>query len=223
MRILVLESENEVANDIIRGLVAARYAVDRAATAAEGLEWAKEDRYDAAVIDMNLGGGMSGLGVCVAMRERGASFPIIMLSASNDPAVRIRALDNGADDYLVKPFVVAELRARVRALLRRGKALTAVTLVVGDLVMDTLTHKVSRAGKPITLGRKEYVLLEYLMRNAGVPLKRATLLEHVWDMNADPFTNTVDVHISFLRAKIDSGRRKKMIRTVYGFGYKIEG
>ncbi len=222
MRILIIENEKEVADFIVRVLKSERFTVDRASTGAEGLARTKAARYDVAIIDSDLGPGGSGLDACSAIRVGGEAFPIIVLSAANDTAVKIRALDLGADDCLAKPFVAAELLARIRALMRREKKLTGPVLAVGDLVMDTLTHKVSRAGKSIALGRKESVLLEYFMRNPGVPLTRAILLEHVWDMNADPFTNTVDVHISFLRAKIDAGRQKKMIKTVYGYGYKIE-
>ncbi len=145
-----------------------------------------------------------------------------MLSVTGDVATKIEALNLGADDYLAKPFSLAELLARVHALLRREKKITGPKLVVADLEMDTRAHTVARAGKVIPLNRKEFALLEYLMRNPGTTLTRSMILEHVWDMNADPFTNTVDVHIRFLREKIDVGRRKKLLKTVHGFGYKIE-
>jgi two-component system OmpR family response regulator len=145
-----------------------------------------------------------------------------MLSVTGDTSTKIEALNIGADDYLAKPFSLAELLARIRALLRREKHLVGPKLQIGDLEMDIIAHTVARAGKRIELNRKEFALLEYLMRNPGITLTRSMILEHVWDMNADPFTNTVDVHIRFLREKIDVGRRKKFLKTVHGFGYKIE-
>jgi DNA-binding response OmpR family regulator len=222
MRILIIEDEREIADFIARGLQAERFAVDRAQTGADGVAWAKANRYDLAIIDVNLGRNENGLDVCAELRENGEAFPIIMLSVTNDSATKVRALNLGADDYLTKPFSIVELLARIRALLRREKKITGPKITIADVVMDTLAHTATRAGKLLPLNRKEFTLLEYLMRNPGTTLTRAMILEHVWDMNADPFTNTVDVHISFLRAKIDSGRRKKLIQTVYGYGYKIE-
>lgn len=223
MKILIIEDEREIADFVARGLEAERFAVDRALTGAEAVAWVKANRYDLAIVDVNLGKNESGLDVCAELRESGETFPIIMLSVTSDAATKVRALNLGADDYLTKPFFIVELLARIRALLRREKKITGPKLALADIVVDTLAHTATRAGKLLVLNRKEFTLLEYLMRNPGTTLTRAMILEHVWDMNADPFTNTVDVHISFLRAKIDSGRRKKLIKTVYGYGYKIEG
>lgn len=222
MRVLLLEDEKEIANYLISGLKAERFAVDCAETGEKGLLWAKVNPYDVGIFDIKLAGEQNGLQVCKAIRERGKTFPIIMLSVTGDVSTKIEALNLGADDYLAKPFSLAELLARVNALLRREKKITGPVLTVADLAMDTHAHSVTRAGKRLTLNRKEFALLEYLMRNPGTTLTRAMILEHVWDMNADPFTNTVDVHIRFLREKIDVGHRKKLLKTVHGFGYKIE-
>jgi len=169
-----------------------------------------------------LGQGGNGLEVCKAARDRGLTFPIIILSVVADLATKVDALNLGADDYLTKPFSSVELAARVRALLRREKTLIGTLIQVGDLVMDTARHEVARGGRQIKLNKKEFALLEYLMRHKGTTLTRAMILEHVWDMNVDPFTNTVDVHIRFLRAKIDDGHKKKLLKTVHGYGYKID-
>ncbi len=222
MRILVVEDEREIADFILNGLRAEHFAVDWAETSRKGLMLGKVNPYDAAILDIKLDKGESGLDVCKAIRERGKTFPIIMLSVNNDPKTKVEALNIGADDYLTKPFFIAELVARVRALLRREKKMTGSKLRLADLEMDTLSHAVFRAGRPIRLNKKEFALLEYFMRNPGTTLTRSMILEHVWDMNADPFTNTVDVHIRFLRVKIDDGFPKKLLKTVHGYGYKIE-
>ena len=221
MRILLIEAEEEVANFIERGLRQERFAVDWAATAEKGLMLARVNAYDCVVLDINVSGKVDGL---QALRDKGQQFPIIVLSAVRDPAVRIEALNMGAADYLTKPFLFAELLARVRALLRRGKVVTGTTLTVKDLTMDTLTHTVTRAGKRIKLNRKEFGLLEYFMRNPGTLLTRSMILDHVWDTDVDQLTNTVDVHVSFLRRKLDGGRpdAAKLIKTVHGYGYKLD-
>jgi DNA-binding response OmpR family regulator len=221
MRILLIEDEREIAEFITSGLRKERFAVDWANTGEEGLGWAKVNDYDAGVFDVRLP-GLSGIEVCRAVRERKKEFPIIMLSVMNDAVTKVEALNAGADDYLVKPFFMAELLARLRALLRREKKTMGPVLQIADLVVDTLTHGVKRGKKDIHLNRKEFGLLEYLMRNPGTTLTRGMILEHVWDMNADPFTNTVDVHIRFLRQKIDEGHKRKLIKTMHGYGYKIE-
>ena len=222
MRVLLLEDEKDIANYLVNGLKAERFAVDCAETGEKGLMWAKVNSYDVGIFDIKLAGEQNGLQVCKILREREKMFPIIILSVTGDVATKIEALNIGADDYLAKPFSFAELLARINALLRREKKITGPILAVGDLQIDTHTRTVTRAGKRIELNRKEFALLEYLMRNPGTTLTRAMILEHVWDMNADPFTNTVDVHIRFLREKIDVGRKKKLLKTVHGFGYRIE-
>jgi len=222
MKILLVEDDEAIAEFIVNSLKAEDFGVDWARSGLRGLMWAKVNQYDLAILDINLGAGESGLDTCEAIREQGKIFPILVLSVINDPQTKISALNLGADDYLTKPFFAAELLARIRALLRREKKITGPKLVIADLEMDTLAHTVSRRGKSIALNRKEFALLEYMLRNVGTTLTRGMILEHVWDMNADPFTNTVDVHIRFLRAKIDDKYRKKLIKTIHGYGYKIE-
>ena len=222
MRVLLLEDEKDIANYITTSLKAEHFAVDHAETGEKGLMWAKVNSYDVGIFDIKLAGEQNGLQVCKNLRESGKMFPVIILSVTGDVSTKIEALNLGADDYLAKPFSFAELLARINALMRREKKITGPLLTVGDLTMDTQGHTVMRAGKRVELNRKEFALLEYLMRNPGTTLTRAMILEHVWDMNADPFTNTVDVHIRFLREKIDIGHKKKLLKTVHGFGYRIE-
>lgn len=221
MRILLIEDEREIAEFIVRGLRAERFAVDWTNTGEEGLGWAKVNEYDIGIFDVRLP-GMSGVDVCRLLRERKKGFPIIMLSVMNDAVTKVEALNAGADDYLTKPFFMAELLARMRALMRREPQAINPILQVGDLTLDAAAHTVQRGRQRVRLNRKEFSLLEYLMRHPGVTLTRGMILEHVWDMNADPFTNTVDVHIRFLRQKIDEGHAAKLIKTVHGYGYKIE-
>ncbi|MDE2018874.1 MAG: response regulator transcription factor [Patescibacteria group bacterium] len=222
MRILLIEDEKEIANFVVNGLRAERFAVDWADSAEKGLAWARLSSYDLGIFDVKLQGGITGIEACRRLRERGIGFPIIILSVMNDAITKVKALNLGADDYLQKPFFMAELIARVRALLRREKKTENPVFKVADLILDTIKHTVIRGDKPIKLNRKEFSLLEYFMRNQGITLTRAMILEHVWDANADPFTNTVDVHIRFLRQKIDDGFKEKLIKTVHGYGYKLE-
>jgi DNA-binding response OmpR family regulator len=221
MRILLIEDERDIANLIVAGLRAEHFAVDWARSGEQGLAWAKLNIYDLGIFDVRLP-NTSGIEVCQTIREKGMQFPIIMLSVMNDAVTKVEALNVGADDYLGKPFFMAELSARARALLRRERKVVGPILAVGDLTMDIALHAVVRAGKPIRLNRKEFSLLEYFMRNPGATLTRSMILEHVWDMNADPFNNTVDVHVRFLRQKIDEYHPKKMLKTIHGYGYKIE-
>lgn len=223
MRILLVEDERGMANFITKGLKAERFVVDWTAKREQALLWAKVNDYDLAVMDIKIQGEKDGIEICHAVRAKQKSFPIIMLSAIHDTTTKIEALNNGADDYLTKPFAIVELIARIRALLRREKKIVGPILKLGDLMMDLNAHSVQRGKKKIELNRKEFSLLEYLMRNPGITLTRNMILEHVWEITTDPFTNTVDVHIRFLRRKIDEGFKKKLIRTIHGHGYKIEG
>lgn len=222
MRILLLEDDREIGRFIVDGLRKKKFAVDWAETGERGLVWAKVNDYDAAIFDVKLAGKKDGLAVCRELRAYGKQFPILVLSVAGDVIGKVEALNLGADDYLTKPFSFMELLARVQALMRREKKVIGPRLTVGDLELDVKDHTVKRAGKSIDLSRKEFALLEYLMRNPGATLTRNMIFEHVWDMNADPFTNTVDVHIKFLRTKIDEKQKKKLIKTVHGHGYKIE-
>ncbi|HVM76898.1 MAG TPA: response regulator transcription factor [Candidatus Paceibacterota bacterium] len=222
MRALLVEDEPKMAHFILEGLRSDHFAVDWTDNAEKALFWAKTNPYDVGVIDINLGKGGNGIDICKAIRAKGKTFPVIMLSVISDTATKVEALNSGADDYLTKPFAIMELIARVRALLRREKHIVGPVITIADLELDSLAHTVRRNGKSIDLNKKEFALLEYLMRNQGTTLTRTMILEHVWDINADPFTNTVDVHIRFLRGKIDEGRKKKLLKTVHGYGYKIE-
>jgi DNA-binding response OmpR family regulator len=222
MKILLVEDDLATADFIIKGLKLERFVVDWTAECDQALYWAKVNAYDAAVMDIKITGQRNGIAICHAIREKKKDFPIIMLSAIHETAIKIEALNSGADDYLTKPFAMVELLARIRALLRREKKVIGPVLKIADLAMDLNAHSVSRGKKKLQLNRKEFSLLEYLMRNPGTILTRNMILEHVWDMTTDPFTNTVDVHIRFLRRKIDDASRKKLIKTVHGHGYKIE-
>lgn len=223
MRVLFVEDEKEIAQFVLKGLKAERCAVDWTPKSDQALLWAKVNDYDIAIMDIHIEGAQTGLQICRMIREKGRDYPIIMLSVIHDTAIKIEALNNGADDYLTKPFSFAELMARIRALMRREKILVGPILRIADLEVDVNAHSVRRGKKQITLNRKEFGLLEYLMRHEGTTLTRNMILEHVWEVTTDPFTNTVDVHIRYLRKKVDDDCKKKLIKTVHGHGYKIEG
>jgi len=221
MRILIVEDEEEIASFIKKGLEAERFSVDHADDGKKGLWLAKTNDYDLIILDIKMP-EKDGLEVCRELREERKSPPILMLGVKTETSVKVEALNTGADDYLTKPFSFEEFLARIRALLRCGKAIAGPKLKVADLEMDTVAYKVTRAGRPIKLTKKEFSLLEYFMRNVGAVLTRNVILEHVWDMNANPFSNTVDVHVQFLRKKIDAGHKRKLIQTIRGSGYKME-
>ncbi|MCB0074674.1 MAG: response regulator transcription factor, partial [Caldilineaceae bacterium] len=204
MRALVVEDEAGVASFIQRGLQEAMFAVDVAADGEVGLERAVNGQYDVIVLDLMLP-QRDGFSVLRTLRERSISTPIICLTARDALDDRVRGLNLGADDYLVKPFNFVELLARIRAVLRRGQAVTDNPIVVGDLTVDVVTRAVERSGQRIDLSAREFALLEYLARHAGEVLSRTMILERVWDMHHDPQTNVVDVHINRLRRKVDSG------------------
>jgi heavy metal response regulator len=220
MRILVVEDERRIADFILRGLQGAGYAVDAAATGANAVELVHQTDYDLVILDLMLP-DMDGLQVLERIRSRRVGPPVLILSARGALDDRVKGLELGADDYLVKPFAFVELLARVRALLRRGQPL-AERLEVGDLSMECVRRKVSRAGSGVDLAPKEFGILEYLMRNKGRPLSRTMIVEHVWDMDYDGLTNIVDVYIRHLRSKIDDPYPAKLIHTVRGVGYMIE-
>jgi DNA-binding response OmpR family regulator len=222
MRILLVEDDAGLADGIIKNLKDERFSVDWVQSGEEGVALGKLSAYDCAVVDLKLAGVMSGLDVCKAVRERGQVYPILMLSGTRDAQMKVKALNLGADDYLTKPFISAELLARIRALLRRERTIASAVITIGDIVLDTLGHTVIFRGKPLPMNRKEFALLEYFMRNHGAVLTRSMILEHVWDSNIDQFTNTVDVHVRFLRGKLRESRRRKLIHTVHGYGYKFE-
>lgn len=221
MRILVIEDEKKIADFIKRGLKEEGYAVDVAYDGQEGRLLAKTNPYDLILLDLMLP-KIDGLSLCKQMKSEGIPAPVIMLTAKDTVRDKVAGLDSGADDYLTKPFAFEELLARIRAVLRKKDAKSVTKFQVDDLVLDLVTHKVTRAGKEIALTAKEYALLEYLMRNAGGVVTRTMISEHVWDVNFDTFTNVIDVYVNYLRNKIDADFENKLIHTVRGRGYVIK-
>ena len=222
MRVLLIEDDLKLASFILKGFKEAGFAVDHCADGEDGLHMAISEPYDAAIVDIMLP-KLDGFSLIDELRKRKITTPVIILSAKRSVEDRIKGLQTGSDDYLVKPFSFAELLARVQALIRRASGTAEPsTLVVGDLSMDLLTRKVMRGSKKIDLPPLEFSLLEYLMRNAGNVVSKTMIMEHVWDYNFDPQTNVVEVRICKLRDKIDSDFEKKMIHTVYGAGYVLE-
>jgi two-component system copper resistance phosphate regulon response regulator CusR len=219
MRILVIEDDPKVASFIQSGLEQENCAVDVLPDGSHAAEQARAIDYDAVVLDLMLP-GRSGFQVLREIRSRKPTLPVLVLTARDSVDDRVAGLDGGADDYMTKPFALAELSARLRALLRRGGPRETV-LRVSDLHMDVLTRTVRRAGKPIDLKPKEYALLEYLMRHAGRPLPKSIIIEHVWDIHFDSVSNVVEVHINSLRNKIDRGFSPPLIHTVRGVGYML--
>jgi two-component system OmpR family response regulator len=210
-----------VSQFLLKGLAEAGHTVDHAANGRDGIFLAATGPYDAIVMDRMLPGGIDGIAIIETLRRTGNKTPILILSALGEVDDRIQGLKAGGDDYLVKPFAFGELLARLDALVRRAQETRPeTTLVVDDLAMDLLTHKVTRAGKTIALQPREFKLLEYLMRHANQVVTRTMLLENVWDYNFDPQTNVVDVHVSKLRQKIDTGGRQ-LLRTVRNAGYRL--
>lgn len=222
MRVLIVEDEHKIARALKKALEQETYAVDIAYDGDEGYAMATTEPYDIAIIDRMLPGSYDGLGIVKAMREAKVHTPVLFLSALGSISERTAGLDAGADDYLVKPFALEELLARVRALLRRPTEQQSAILEAGDLSLDTITFSVERAGKPVQLTSKEFALLEYMLRNPGRPLSKEVIISHVWDYDADILPNTVEVYIKYLRNKIDSPFKTPLIHTVRGFGYKLE-
>jgi two-component system copper resistance phosphate regulon response regulator CusR len=220
MRILVVEDERRIADFISRGMQGAGYAVDVAPNGSAAIGMVHQTDYDLVILDLMLP-DMNGLEVLERIRSRRVGPPVLILSARGAVDDRVKGLEEGADDYLVKPFAFVELLARVRALLRRGQP-APEKLEVADLSMDCVRRRVSRAGTAIELAPKEFGILEYLMRNKGRPLSRTMIVEHVWDMDYDGLTNIVDVYIRHLRSKIDDPYPNKLIHTVRGVGYMID-
>jgi two-component system copper resistance phosphate regulon response regulator CusR len=220
MRILIIEDEKRIQDFLSRGLESAGYAVDAAGDGNTGVEMVHATEYDLIILDLNLP-DIDGLQVLQKIRNRKVSPPVLILSARDAVDDRVKGLELGADDYLVKPFAFVELLARVRALLRRGQP-TPERLQVGDLQLDCIRRKVTRSNENIELAPKEFSILEYMMRNRGRPLSRTMIVEHVWDMDYDGLTNIVDVYIRHLRSKIDDRFPTKMIHTVRGIGYMLD-
>ncbi len=220
MRILVVEDEKRLAEVIKKGLVEEGYSVDVAYDGAEGQYMAENASYDLVILDIMLP-KKDGVTICQELRTRGINIPILMLTAKDSVEDRVKGLDSGADDYLVKPFAFSELVARVRALLRREALSKASKLQVGDLVMDTLTREVWRGDKKIELTTKEYALLEYFMRHPNMVVTRTMLMEKVWDYDFEGISNVIDVYIRRLRLKLDEEGEESIIETVRGAGYRL--
>lgn len=223
MRILVVDDEVDLAEAIMRGLRREGYAVDVASGGEEALEKAAVNRYDLVCLDLTMP-DVDGLDVCRQLREEppdGVPPRILMLTARDSVDDRVLGLDTGADDYLVKPFAFGELAARIRSLLRREAARSGSVLRVGPLVLDTARHTAHRGDRRLELTAKEFALLRYFMSRAGEVLSQEELLEHVWDENADPFTNTVRVTVGTLRRKVTVGSEEQLIETIIGKGYRL--
>ncbi|MFZ1302205.1 MAG: response regulator transcription factor [Candidatus Microsaccharimonas sp.] len=222
MRVLIVEDEHKIARALAKALEQETYAVDVAYDGDEGYAMATTEPYDVAIIDRMLPGEYDGIGIVKGMREAKVHTPVLFLSALDSINERTAGLDAGADDYLVKPFALEELLARVRALLRRPTEQQSDILTAGDLTLDTVTYTVQRGGKLIQLTSKEFALLEYMLRNQNRPLSKDVIISHVWDYDADVLPNTVEVYVKYLRAKIDVPFKKPLLHTVRGFGYKLE-
>lgn len=222
MRVLIIEDEHKIARALKKVLEQETYAVDVAYDGDEGYAMATTEPYDVAIIDRMLPGEYDGLAIVKEMREQKIHTPVLFLSALGSVSERTAGLDAGADDYLVKPFALEELLARVRALLRRPNEQQASVLTLDDLALDTVHYTVNRAGRHIQLTSKEFALLEYLLRNQGRPISKEVIISHVWDYDADILPNTVEVYVKYLRNKIDAPFKKPLIHTVRGFGYKLE-
>ncbi|HTG90262.1 MAG TPA: response regulator transcription factor [Vicinamibacterales bacterium] len=218
-RVLVVEDDTKVASFIQKGLEQEGLAVDVLNDGEDAGAQAQIVDYDCVVLDLLLP-GRSGFQVLRDIRSRKADLPVLILSAQASPEARVAGLDGGADDYMDKPFILAEVSARIRALLRRGKP-RDTRLRVGDLEVDTVRRRVMRAGLPIDLKPKEYALLEFLVHNWDRPVTRSHIIEHVWDIHFDSISNVVEVHINSLRNKIDRGAQTPLIHTIRGVGYML--
>jgi two-component system copper resistance phosphate regulon response regulator CusR len=221
MRILIVEDDPDMSRFIARGLREQSYAVDIAATGYAAIEAATTATYDIIILDAMIP-PPDGFEVCRQLRAEGNDASILMLTARDSLADRVEGLDSGADDYLVKPFGFAELLARLRALLRRRGTRQYPVIDVGDLRLDTRSHRVSRAGIELQLTTKEYALLEYLSVNAGRVIGREEIAEHVWNEDFDPFSNLIEVYIGRLRRHVDQDREVKLIHTIRGSGYILD-
>ena len=222
MRILVVEDDKKIASLVVKGMEQAGFAVDHAEDGEDALHLALSEPYDAAIVDVMLP-KLDGLTIIERMRQKKILTPVIVLSAKRSVDDRVRGLQTGGDDYLVKPFSFSELLARVHALIRRASHETEPTrLLIGELSLDLLSREVARAGKKIELQPREFSLLEYLMRNSGRVVSKTMIIEHVWGYNFDPQTNVVDVLVSRLRNKVDRDFENKIIHTHRGVGYALK-
>jgi heavy metal response regulator len=220
MRILLVEDEKNVSSFVKQGLEEDFYTVDVAEDGIEGYEMASSQRYDLIILDLMLP-GMDGREICRKLREKGVKTPVLMLTALNTVPDKVGGLESGADDYLTKPFAFSEMLARMKALMRRS-ADYAGDISLGDLRMDLLSRRVFRGDQEVTLSPREFALLEYLLKNKSRIVSRTQILEAVWGYDFDPTTNIVDVHIKYLRDKVDKDSDRKLIHTVRGVGYVLK-
>jgi two-component system OmpR family response regulator len=222
MRILIIEDDRDAAGYLTKAFREVGHVADHAANGLDGYDLAREGAYDVAIVDRMLP-KMDGLSLIGALRAQNVETPVLILSALGQVDDRVKGLRAGGDDYLAKPYAFSELLARVEVLARRRpkEASEETVYRLGDLELDRLSHKVTRAGEEITLQPREFRLLEYLMQHAGKVVTRTMLLEHVWDYHFDPQTNVIDVHVSRLRAKIDRDFETPLLHTIRGAGYMI--
>jgi len=222
MRLLIIEDDMEIGSFIMKGLKQEGFAVDHAVNGEDGLHMALTEPYDTAIIDIMLP-KLDGLSIIETLRKRGIDMPVLILSAKRSVDDRVRGIQKGGDDYLVKPFAFSELLVRVQALIRRSsKTIESSSLTVGDLTLDLLKREAYRSETRIELQPREFALLEYLMRNEDRVLSKTMILEHVWDFHFDPQTNVVDVLVCRLRNNVDKDFPEKMIKTIRGVGYVLK-
>jgi two-component system OmpR family response regulator len=223
MKLLCIEDNVELVESLQQFLTSGAN-VDNASNGRDGLDLAAKNKYDAIILDLGLP-DMSGLDVCLELRRGGAQTPILILSATQDANTKVALFEAGADDFLTKPFVIAELRARLFALLKRGNFAAGggnvKLLKVGNLTLNPLSQRVERSGKPIKLRRKEFEILEYLMRNRNSIVTRSMIMDNVWDSDSSSWSSTINVHIKRVRDKVDRPYKRKLIKTAYGLGYTI--
>jgi DNA-binding response OmpR family regulator len=221
MRLLVVEDDKDIQKFLKTAFQSECYIVDVANDGKKGSFLARTNEYDVIILDINLP-EKSGLSICKEVREDGISTPILILSVQSEIPAKLDLFTAGADDYLTKPFSFEELLARVKALTRRPKGIDTEVLLIGDLKIDTVKNEIMLDSKKIPLTRKEYILLEYLAKNKDRIISRGAIMEHVWDMNADPFSNTIEVHIRNIRKKLGLPSNRNLIRTISGRGYMLD-
>jgi DNA-binding response OmpR family regulator len=221
MRILLIEDDTDTQEFLEARLKEEGFAVDSASTGTRGIYLATTNQYDLILLDYGLP-EKNGFAVCEEIRKDGKTTPIIMISVSDAVAFKVRGLTIGADDYVTKPFYIEELLARIQVVLRRPGLIASDILTIDDLVLDISKQTVTRTGVPIYLTRKEFSLLEFLLKNCSVVMTRGMLMEHIWDVGLDPFSNTIETHILNLRKKIEDPSKIKLIHSVSGRGYKID-
>ncbi len=220
MRLLFAEDEKDLNNILTRRLREEGYSVDSCLNGLDAMDYLRAADYDGVILDVMMP-GMNGFKVLETMRREGLTAPVLFLTARDAVSDRVKGLDLGAEDYLVKPFSMEELLARVRVLTRKNTSAAGSVLTAADLVMDTAAHSVTRGGKAIDLSAKEYALLEYLLYNKGIVLSKEKIEDHIWNFDYEGGTNVIEVYISYLRQKIDKDHEKKLIRTVRGSGYVL--